>query len=346
MQHCLRNKSFSAPTFGSPINSRAFACGEYRYGFQGQEKDDEIKGEENSVNYKYRMHDPRLGRFFALDPLAPEYPHNSPYAFSENRVIDGIELEGLEVVLVNEKDNPGTYKAGMANKDKSAIHIFTHGTTTGFVGVNGAWVTNVSGYNTVLKKSDMWQTSSQASDFVVVLHSCRTGRPANENKKGNQPIAQQLSKATGGTIIAPDERDYFTSSGTESGPYVTTGTDKYADYKAGKLAADQKRTNTHGNWMVYTEGVLTAVYDGAWDPVGNPGWWDNFMYQKDLSFSVNTSSLNLRTGAGTSFSTNGDPLAKGSKLTPTGNVDNGWMEVNTGDDRTGWVSSDYTTPEY
>lgn len=42
------------------------------------------------------MHDPRLGRFFAIDPLAPKYPHNSPYAFSENMVIHMIELEGLE----------------------------------------------------------------------------------------------------------------------------------------------------------------------------------------------------------------------------------------------------------
>ncbi len=70
----------------------------YRYGFQGQEKDDEIKGEGNSLNYKYRMHDPRISRFFAVDPIAHEYPWNSPYAFSENRVIDGIELEGLEYI--------------------------------------------------------------------------------------------------------------------------------------------------------------------------------------------------------------------------------------------------------
>ena len=42
------------------------------------------------------MHDPRVGRFFALDPLSNKYPWNSPYAFSENRVIDGGELEGSE----------------------------------------------------------------------------------------------------------------------------------------------------------------------------------------------------------------------------------------------------------
>lgn len=68
----------------------------YRYGFQGQEKDDELKGEGNSLNYKYRMHDPRIGRFFAIDPLAPKYPHYTPYQFSGNKVIHMVELEGLE----------------------------------------------------------------------------------------------------------------------------------------------------------------------------------------------------------------------------------------------------------
>lgn len=42
------------------------------------------------------MHDPRIGRFFAIDPLASKYPHNSPYAFSENSTIAFVELEGLE----------------------------------------------------------------------------------------------------------------------------------------------------------------------------------------------------------------------------------------------------------
>ncbi|QTY27318.1 hypothetical protein [Flavobacterium sp. CS20] len=42
------------------------------------------------------MYDSRLGKFLSLDPLSAQYPHNSPFAFSENRVIDGMELEGLE----------------------------------------------------------------------------------------------------------------------------------------------------------------------------------------------------------------------------------------------------------
>ncbi|MGV7108115.1 hypothetical protein ACUSJC_16410, partial [Flavobacterium sp. U410] len=61
-----------------------------------QEKDDEIKGEGNSLNYTFRMHDPRVGRFLSSDPLQKSYPWNSSYVFSENRVIDGTELEGKE----------------------------------------------------------------------------------------------------------------------------------------------------------------------------------------------------------------------------------------------------------
>lgn len=79
---------------------------DYRFGFQGQEKDDEVNGKNNSINYKYRVHDPRLGRFFAIDPLFYQYPANSSYAFSENIVINSTELEGQESkVMIVELNN-------------------------------------------------------------------------------------------------------------------------------------------------------------------------------------------------------------------------------------------------
>src|SRR5690606_6085830 len=69
---------------------------DYRYGFQGQEMDNELKGEGNSVNYTFRMHDPRVGRFFAPDPLQKKYPMLSPFQFSSNSPIAKAEIEGLE----------------------------------------------------------------------------------------------------------------------------------------------------------------------------------------------------------------------------------------------------------
>src|SRR5690554_5988227 len=98
----------------------------YRYGFQGQEKDDEVKGEGNSINYKYRMHDPRVGRFFAVDPLAPYFSWNSPYAFSENRVVDGIELEGLEIEnFMTTFKSPGELKVKLPTKGQTQYYAVT-----------------------------------------------------------------------------------------------------------------------------------------------------------------------------------------------------------------------------
>ncbi|MFN3755308.1 RHS repeat domain-containing protein, partial [Flavobacterium sp.] len=99
-------------SFGSLVPNRYDSLNSgHRYGFQGQEKDDEIKGEGNSLNYTFRMHDPRVGRFFTIDPLSAKYPHNSPYAFSENRVLDGVELEGLEVRYVHKDLNTNDFKS-------------------------------------------------------------------------------------------------------------------------------------------------------------------------------------------------------------------------------------------
>jgi RHS repeat-associated protein len=89
--------------FGSLLPGRNYSSGSYRYLFQGQEHDDEINGATGtSYAFEYRIHDPRVGRFLSIDPLAAKYPHNSPYAFSENRVIDAFELEGLESVTLND----------------------------------------------------------------------------------------------------------------------------------------------------------------------------------------------------------------------------------------------------
>ncbi len=85
--------------FGTQQKGR-YGGEDYRYGFQAQEMDNEIKGQGYSLNYEYRMHDPRIGRFFTVDPLAGDYPHNSVYAFSENTVINAVELEGLEKTVV------------------------------------------------------------------------------------------------------------------------------------------------------------------------------------------------------------------------------------------------------
>jgi RHS repeat-associated protein len=64
--------------------------------FQGQKFDDDLGIDYYS--FKWRNHDPQIGRFIEIDPLADEYEYNSTYAFSENKVTGHVELEGLEAV--------------------------------------------------------------------------------------------------------------------------------------------------------------------------------------------------------------------------------------------------------
>jgi|GEM_PF-1677256 len=94
--------------------------------FQGQEHIDDLGL--NWDSFKWRNHQPDIGRFFNVDPLAAKYVHNSPYAFSENKVIAHIELEGLESVTINVRsfkqdyDHPDGRKFGSNPyfNDKSA----------------------------------------------------------------------------------------------------------------------------------------------------------------------------------------------------------------------------------
>lgn len=62
--------------------------------FQGQEHIDDL--DLGWVSFKWRNHMADIGRFFNVDPLADKYVYNSVYAFSENKVIVHVELEGLE----------------------------------------------------------------------------------------------------------------------------------------------------------------------------------------------------------------------------------------------------------
>lgn len=103
--------------YGSLRTGRSFNSSDYRFGFQKQEMDNEIFGDGNVASFKFRMEDTRTGRFFSLDPLEKEFPWNSPYCFAENRVNDGIELEGKEWENFMASNKPKELFLKLPNKD-------------------------------------------------------------------------------------------------------------------------------------------------------------------------------------------------------------------------------------
>ena len=76
------------------VPNRHGSTADYRYGFQGQEKDDEIKGEGNYIAYEDRGYDPRVGRFISVDAYANAMPSQSPYSFALNNPIYFVDENG------------------------------------------------------------------------------------------------------------------------------------------------------------------------------------------------------------------------------------------------------------
>jgi RHS repeat-associated protein len=66
--------------FGMIMPGRSYQGSEdYRYGYQGSEKDDGVSGSGNSYTTHFRQLDPRLGRWWSVDPKTELLPSESPY---------------------------------------------------------------------------------------------------------------------------------------------------------------------------------------------------------------------------------------------------------------------------
>jgi len=264
----------------------------YNYKFQEQELQ-----ETGFYAFKWRNYMPDVGRFFNVDPLAESFPYNSTYAFSENRVIDGIELEGLEVVLLNDTKhnqsiiktaNSGLYKDNPATK---TVHVFAHGNPSAMYNEKITAAQKKAGVgtvdtgaelNSVLNQgSDLWKNSESKDGFTVVLHSCRTGRYTID-KEGNviDPVASIMSESKemkGVTIVAPDERDGVSANGKEIGPQVTKNTDHNGNYLPGTPRSEQgKQTSQFGSWNSFQNGQRTDKQPGNTKPEGKDqrSLWD------------------------------------------------------------------------
>jgi RHS repeat-associated protein len=88
--------------FGWAMPGRTYTAASYKYGFNGKENDNEVKGEGNQQDYGMRIYDPRLGRFLSVDPIGKDYPMLTPYQFASNSPIEGIDKDGKEFLSFQE----------------------------------------------------------------------------------------------------------------------------------------------------------------------------------------------------------------------------------------------------
>jgi RHS repeat-associated protein len=85
--------------FGGQMKGRDFTnpgAQAYRYGFNGKENDNEVKGTGNQQDYGMRIYDPRIGKFLSVDPLQNQFPWFSSFQYAGNNPISFIDLDGAE----------------------------------------------------------------------------------------------------------------------------------------------------------------------------------------------------------------------------------------------------------
>jgi RHS repeat-associated protein len=91
----------------------------YRYGYQGSEKDDEVKGNGNSYTTTYRQHDPRVARWLSIDPKQSGW--ESPYASMGNNPIFYMDPLGDTINYINDPESQAMKVRIQEMRGKSVI---------------------------------------------------------------------------------------------------------------------------------------------------------------------------------------------------------------------------------
>jgi RHS repeat-associated protein len=184
--------------FGMNLPSRNFSSqsSEYRYGFNGKEKDKDAHST-SVYDYGFRIYNPCIGKFLSVDPLAKSYPWNSTYAFAENDVIRCIDLDGGEKKLVI-----AGQKIVSVDKDDPFICDATKKCSAK---IEGSTYLKVSTGNELLDalKNNSSAINNTIGSLVFFGHSTNNGLLLQNDKgfykdaiKNQNPEAAQLSDMT------------------------------------------------------------------------------------------------------------------------------------------------------
>ncbi len=129
--------------FGMQMPGREFNTTNCRFGYNGMEKDDEVKGAGNSYFAAFRGYDSRTGRWSSIDPVDKAFI--SPYAAMSDNPILRVDPDG---------DNDYTFYADgtwdVVHTDKK--HTFTVITTAGLVTYQGVRAAVVDAHKVTFQK--------------------------------------------------------------------------------------------------------------------------------------------------------------------------------------------------
>jgi len=250
----------------------------YKYSSQGQEKQTET----GWSSYHWRNYDASMARFFNVDPLSEDYAYQSHYNFSENRVVDGRELEGLEWQSTKRaQDLPGdpaefaemiggginSLRAAVANNVARTANFFSNDAVRNklVVGEDGG-LTLLTG---VPKESFKEKVANGALDWGTILLSVAGGPEGMLTAQGGRSPAvkgfEEVKDAVKTSSIASQRQGAVRKAWKEEKALVESGNDGTRQW----TRAEQKELKEKGKVKGYQGHHINNVKhhpDQAGDP--------------------------------------------------------------------------------
>ena len=163
--------------FGAPLPDRTLSenNNKYRFGFNGQIKDDEVYGEGSSYTAEFWQYDPRTARRWNIDPKP--IPSISPYATFEDNPILYADPFGDKIINGHKEERDKAQDK--MNQKKNALDAF-----------NGN--TEAKGYKKALREFN--QSQNQFNRIDAVYQEVQTA--ITDLEKYNNPLFLELDHLT------------------------------------------------------------------------------------------------------------------------------------------------------
>jgi RHS repeat-associated protein len=213
--------------FGSLEPGRTYAAasvGSYRFGFNGKEDDNEVKGVGDQQDYGMRIYDPRVGRFLSLDPLTKRYAGLTPYQFSSNSPLSKLDIDGLEGITFQQiADDPAEIIPALTEWDNlkpeamSWVRMIDENLNPLYIATKGVYEITTGKDWTTGERVDRVRTATDLGVNIlmtIALHKTLksvssedvAGNQATANKAAmgkSRPVASTTDAAPGAIIEKP-----------------------------------------------------------------------------------------------------------------------------------------------
>ncbi|OGU78713.1 MAG: hypothetical protein A2W11_02800 [Ignavibacteria bacterium RBG_16_35_7] len=276
------------------------------YAFNGQEKDDEIKGANNSYSTEYRFYDPRLGRWLSIDTRKTYC--QSPYVGMNNSPIKFYDQKGDTVGYTDafsESQAGNVYFAlrsgnSVFNSILSSFDNANHNITFDY---DAASTRGASGETSTTSHTSFWTGTRSSSNEVAIFGSKYKPKKTGYVTATVKPADIFIAK----TLIHEGLHAYINAKGIDVG---TDGTDPEHEY----IATHYRVLIVQGLKEFAKENYVTGLVDADYEAVSWAGLeGTNAFKSLPQATQDDYNARNLKLSAQLTFSTDSGGSAPASQ---------------------------------